>query len=97
MSGKLTDQNEVLLRQIHPNFYSGGKPASDRFRPQPSDVGRMSVDRGALTTAAESHHLYTSGGRASAAVFGVSVAEFSDEDLSSFADPVRPKPRPCNR
>lgn len=88
MSAQLTDLDEILFRQIHPSFLSGGRPASDRFRPQPNDVGRMSVDRSALTTASQSHHLYTSDGLASAAVFGVSVSEFAEENLSCFSDPL---------
>jgi hypothetical protein len=88
MGEPLSDLSEVLFRQIHPNSYSEGRPASDRFKPQPRDNGKMSVDRGALTTAAESHALFISSGNRSAAVFGVSVKEFGDEFLKCFADPL---------
>lgn len=88
MSAQLTNLDEVLLRQIHPSFLSGGRPASDRFRPQPSDAGRMSVDRSALATPSQSHFQYTSSGLASAAVFGVSVGEFAEESLSCYSDPL---------
>lgn len=88
MGRPLTDPNEVLFRQIHPSNYKNGRPASDRFRPQPSDNGLMSVDRSSLTTAAASHALYTSTGSQSAAVFGVSVEEFTGEALKCLEDPL---------
>lgn len=81
MSSVLTDAEEVLFRQIHPNFIHNGQPASDRFKPQPNDAGMMSVDRGSLTTASASHALYTKAGSQSAAVFGVSVSEFGEEGI----------------
>lgn len=89
MGKPLTDPNEVLLRQIHPNCYMNGRPSSDRFRPQPSDCGRMSVDRNSLTTPAASHSLYASTGRQSAAVFGVSVGECGAETLQCLPDALK--------
>lgn len=88
MSARLEDQDEILLRQIHPQFMSSGRPASDRFRPQPKDAGKMSVDRGGLISADESHRVYTSNGRASGAVFGLSVSEFSEEKIGCYSDPL---------
>jgi hypothetical protein len=88
MGKPLTDPKEVLFRQIHPNSYADGRLASDRFRPQPSDDGLMSVDRGALTTAEASNLLFTTSGRQSAAVFGISVEEFSSESLNCSDDPL---------
>ena len=85
---KLTDEAEILFRQIHPNYMSNGMPSSDRFRPTSNDGGRLSVDRSALVSAAESHELYVSNGRASTAVFGVSVGECLAEQLPSFEDPI---------
>ena len=88
MGKPLTDQKEVLFRQIHPNSYLDGRPASDRFRPQPSDDGLMSVDKESMTTAEASNLLFTSSGSQSAAVFGVSVEEFSSESLNCSDDPL---------
>ncbi|KRA84228.1 hypothetical protein [Altererythrobacter sp. Root672] len=88
MAEQLTDPNEVLFRQIHPSNFKDGRPASDRFRPQPSDHGKMSVDRAALTSANASHALYSSSGNLSAAVFGVSVEEFLEESLICLSDPL---------
>lgn len=84
----LTNLDEVLFRQIHPNFIHDGEPASDRFKPQPSDEGCMSVDRSSLTDVASSYKLYTSTGSQSAAVFGVTVEEFGSESVECREDPL---------
>lgn len=88
MRKQITDGSEILFRQIHPHFYSNGKPASNRFLPSKSDEGKLSVDRSSLTTAEQSHGLYTSNGKQSVAVFGLSVAEFGAEGLRAFEDPL---------
>jgi len=88
MSSKLANLSEILFRQIHPNHFQDGVPGTDRFKPQPSDDGFMSVDRSTLTSAGKSHALYTSTGKKSAAVFGVSVGEFQEETLKCLADPL---------
>lgn len=88
MGNPLSNPDEVLFRQIHPNFMQNGKPASDRFKPQPNDAGMMSLDRETLTTAKASHELYISTGRQSSAVFGVSVGEFNEENIPCQDDPL---------
>lgn len=90
---KLNEHEEILFRQIHPNYMSEvGEPSSDRFRPSETDLGRLSLDRSSLTSAASSHSLYISSGRKSAAVFGVSVAEFAQESIACLADPQEANP-----
>lgn len=84
----LTDKNEVLYRQIHPEYFTDGEPSSDRFKPYPSDNGFMSTDRASLISPVESHRMYVSQGKASAAVFGLSVGEFGNENIPCSADPV---------
>jgi hypothetical protein len=84
----LDDGEEVLFRQIHPNFYDGSYPGSGPFAPSAKDDNKLSVDRSSLTTAAASHALFTGNGFASVAVYGVSVAEFSVEGLSCYPDPL---------
>ncbi len=88
MENKLSDAGELLFRQIHPNFLQDGEPSSDRFRPSELDQNLMSVDRSSLTTAEASHALYTSGGKKSAAVFGVTVGEFGSESIECLSDPI---------
>ncbi len=86
MTDKIEDQDEVMFRQVHPDFIQQGEPSSCRFRPQSNDEGKLSVDRGSLTTAVQSHALYTSTGKRSAAVFGVSVAEFGSQEVAVHTD-----------
>ncbi len=85
----LEDSDEVLLRQIHPNFYDDNHPASPQFAPTPKDQGKLSVDRSAITTAGAAHVLFIGNGFASAAVYGVSVGEFGAERLPCHADPLK--------
>jgi hypothetical protein len=88
MSKKLTDLSEVLYRQIHPNYFDKNVPSSDRFRPSKMDQNMLSVDRSSVHNAQASHELYTSDGKKSAAVFGVSVGEFDGEGISCIEDPT---------
>ena len=88
MGDKLEALDEVLYRQIHPNSLDAGEPGSDRFRPSESDGNLLSTDRSTLTSAADSHAFYTSNGRRSEAVFGVSVAKFASESIACASDPL---------
>lgn len=88
MADALTNLDEVLFRQIHPSCMHNGAPASDRFKPQPSDEGMMSVDRGSVTTASASHALYVGNGLQSAVVYGVAVGEFASESITCVEDPL---------
>jgi hypothetical protein len=88
MTEKLRDAAEVLFRQIHPDFIQNGEPSSDRFRPSQQDQNKLSLDRSKLVTASQAHANYVAGGRASAAVFGLSVGEFSNENIPCVEDPL---------
>ena len=88
MGENLTDGGEVLYRQIHPDLIQDGEPASSGFRPNESDKDMLSVDRGSVTSPADSHSLYTKNGLSSVAVYGVSVAEFGSEGIPCKADPL---------
>lgn len=85
---KLSDLDEVMLRQVHPSFIEDGEPSSQPFRPTPKDDSQLSVDRGSMTTAKESYDLYVSGRLSSIAVYGVSVGEFGDEGVACHPDPI---------
>jgi hypothetical protein len=92
MAGNLESPDEVLFRQIHPDSLHDGIPASDRFRPSEMDANKLSTDRSSITTAADAHALYTSTGKKSAAVFGLTVAEFNAESIPCIEDPVKDDP-----
>lgn len=86
---RLNDSDEVLFRQIHPNFYDDNHPASPQFAPTAKDQGKLSVDRSSMTTAEAAHALFTGNSFASAAVYGVSVGEFGAESLPCHPDPLK--------
>jgi hypothetical protein len=87
-SGPLSNADEIMLRQVHPILCQSGEVASSVFRPSEDDQGQMSVDRGSLTTPKASFDLYRENGRQSAAVYGVSVGEFTSEDIPCHPDPI---------
>lgn len=88
MSEQLDNEGEMLFRQIHPACLVEGVPGSDRFMPSLADEGLLSVDRSSLTTAENSHAVYTSTGKLSAAVFGLTVGEFLGEAIACRGDPT---------
>lgn len=88
MGEPLIDPGEVLFRQIHPSFLDNGKPSSQPFAPTQKDEAKLSVDRSALTDAAESFALFTGTGHQSAAVYGLTVGEFVTEALPCLSDPL---------
>jgi len=85
----LDEADEVLFRQIHPNFFENSHPGSPQFAPTPKDEGKLSVDRSSLTDAAGAHALFTGNGFESAAVYGLTVAEFNAESLPCYSDPLK--------
>lgn len=89
MSDQIENTNEILLRQVHPDFIDAdGIPATDRFRPYSGDNNKMSVDMSSKTNPQESYARYTSLGRKSGGVFGLSVGEFAAEAIDCFEDPI---------
>ena len=88
MGDPLSEDAEVLFRQVHPSFIQNDQPSSQPFAPTPKDDNKLSVDRSALTTPAASYALHTGAGHASAAVYGVSVGEFQAEALPCISDPL---------
>jgi hypothetical protein len=89
VGNRLTDPREVLFRNIHPSWIQDGKPTSQAFRPTLKDEGRLSLDRGSMTTAQDSFRLHTCAkGLQAEAVYGVSVDEFLNENIECFDDPI---------
>jgi hypothetical protein len=84
----LQQADEILFRQIHPNFLQEGVISSATFLPTANDQGELSVDRSSVTTAAASFNLYVGNGRASVAVCGLTVGEFGKEGLPCHPDPL---------
>lgn len=88
MSDTLPDDDELLFRQVHPNFVVDGQLSSQPFQPTDKDANKLSVDRSSLTDAASSHALYVANGFASAGVYALSVGEFGKETLPCVSDPL---------
>ena len=88
MSTVLTDDREILFRQVHPNFVVDGQLSSQPFQPTVKDEGKLSVDRSALTDAAGSFNLYISDGHKSVAVYGLTVGEFGAQQIACHSDPL---------
>ena len=84
----LQQTDEILFRQIHPNFLQEGVISSATFLPTVNDQGKLSVDRSSVTTADASFNLYTGNGLASVAVCGLTVGEFGKEGLPCHPDPL---------
>jgi hypothetical protein len=85
----LSDDDELLLRQVHPSFVRDGRPSSQAFRPTNKDAGKLSVARGSLTTPAAAFELYRMGLELpSAGTWAVSVGECREQGLNVLPDPL---------
>lgn len=89
----LSDQQEMLFRQVHPHFVRDGRPSSQAFRPTKKDEGKLSVARGSLTTAEDAFRHHTERLQLpSAGTWGVLVGECKEQGLQTFPDPVTAPP-----
>lgn len=89
MDKRLTDEDELLLRNIHPSWMDGDKLTSQAFKPTPKDEDQLSCDRFSKTSPEDCWVLHTeSKGLESCAVFGVTVGEFNGEGVDCIDDPI---------
>lgn len=89
MTDQISDKDELLFRQVHPNFVDAGELSSAAFRPTAKDNGQLSVDRSSLTTSEASYRLHTvSKGLSSAGTYAVSVGDFSEVEVTCYPDPI---------
>lgn len=84
---RLSDRDELLLRQVHPSFLAAGSPTSQAFMPTPKDDARLSVDRGSMTTAADAFQRHASR-YVTAGVWAISVGEVGAVELHADGDPI---------
>ena len=91
----LSNDDELLYRQVHPGFVRDGRVTSQAFRPTPKDDGQLSVALGSLTNAAQAyvHHVIALGLK-SAGTFAVSVGECRAEELLAYPQPLTAPPEP---
>jgi hypothetical protein len=86
----IEDGNELLLRQVHPNFIMESCISSQVFLPTDKDDKKLSVNRSSMISAREAFDLHTKGKKLqSAGVWGVSVEEvLTFDSLSIESDPI---------
>ncbi len=85
----IADPEEILLRQVHPQFYVDGKLGSRAFKPNSGDAGFMSADRECVHSAEEAFLHYTQQMKKhSACVCALTVEEFVGENISCKEDPL---------
>ena len=93
-AASLTDETELLFRQVHPAFLRDGRVGSQAFRPTPKDKKMLSVARSSLTTADAAFNLHVECLKlSSAGTWSVSAAE-----CLALALPIQPDPlaeMPC--
>lgn len=84
------DNNELLLRQVHPNFIVESRITSQVFLPTEKDDKKLSVNRSSIISAQEAFDLHTNEKKLqSIGVWGISVGETSSFDsLLIECDPI---------
>ena len=55
---KIEDRQELLYRQVDPQYVDDDRPSSQVFCPMPKDEGRLSVSAGSLVDAATSYERF---------------------------------------
>lgn len=90
---RLEDPDELLYRQVHPQWIIDDMPSSQAFKPTRKDEGMLSITLGSKTTAEDAflHHTQTLK-LASGGTWAVTVGEVAAVDLSSFEQPLEHSP-----
>lgn len=87
------NEQTLLLRQVHPNFFPDGEVSSQAFFPFPKDDGKLSVYDGDQITVEASHqHYIATLGLESVGVWAVSGAETASVGLTHLPDPIAGNP-----
>lgn len=85
----ISDESEILLRQVHPQWFQDKRLYSAAFRPTPKDEGELSVHSKALIEPEPSFHEYAKkyGDDKSAGVWGLSIADLNAQAIKAYRDP----------
>lgn len=85
----LTNEDELLHRQVNPAFIQNGRVGSSAFKPTSKDEGQLSVSRDSVSSAEQAFIKFTQErGLKSAGVWSVTVGECSELKLAAFPDPL---------
>ena len=81
---------ELLTRQVHPSQMTEGRPSARSFTPTEKDAGHLSADRENLLSPRDAYERYLQQKQLKEAggTWGVSVQEFANLGLASYADPI---------
>lgn len=92
---RVSASGEILFRQVNPGWFAqDGEPSSQAFYPwREDDECCLSVDRASKTQADAAYTLFTAPrpagfGGTSAGVWGISVQEVDDANVTAWDDPV---------
>lgn len=87
----LTQMEELLWRNVHPDWVDDGVLSSQAFRPNSGDDGQMSVGRSSVVSASDHFSEYVAVPNKSGGIWALSVQEVDDQSLrvvdDSKADP----------
>lgn len=85
-ASKLMQVDEVMLRQVLPDWIQEGRPSSAAFSPNSSDAGNLSVDRRSMIDPKQAFEAYLQRGLSSGGVWGISVGECHEQKLTCYED-----------
>ena len=91
LSPSLTDDDELLFHQVHPNDFRDGRVVSSSFNPSKEHDFELSVARERKTTAEGAYVHHTEKLKlASKGTWAVTVGEARAEQLASYPAPIPP-------
>ena len=94
-SDALSEEAEILFRQIHPSFVRDGRVSGQAFRPTPKDKRMLSVARSSMTDAQAAFKRHTECLKLSSlGTWGVTVGECAALGLSVRPNPITEPPCP---
>lgn len=85
----IDDPDELLFRQVHPNWIVDGIPSSQTFNPTKKDEGKLSIALGSKTDAEGAYRHHVEVRRlASVGTWAVAVGEASRAGRQAFPEPL---------
>ena len=85
---RLTNQDEILLRQVHPSWLVDGAPTKAAFNPTPKDDKKLSTLREGVGAEGAYRRWTVNLERASVGTYGIAVAEVDATTFERASDQV---------
>ncbi len=86
--GKALAADELVHRQVNPNFVKDGRITSEALQPTKKDKGLLSVNRGSMCSAEEAHRAFTARGWSSWGTLTLAVSEVVAVQLTALEAPL---------